>query len=377
MRTLQFNTKEKSLLFQKLGSRFLVSMDKLNSLSLQCKSEIGSWGVIDVDAIEKSDSQLDAWDYCFSLGIGLAGASISTNEQLGTYLNDIHYAASGATGDYSKLQAFLGSLLHHKGDAIDKLATEKTFINRKCDTAYVLFHRLLWGHDVLSFHDDNPCKLMFDQQGVSGILQAVRHLIADTTSKQGLPIPGSSYLDYVKEDGKLSNYLILISQNLSKESVGNLRNAQAVYSHMFTVRAQDIMSGGAIAGLNTMYFKVRGITDTVRKIQFRLISYSVAFFTQAILGAVKQGGVPFVNIPLAAVIFKNLGQLYYFNIKEVRDLHDKTYELIAADDELVNQVSANGEDVPSYNSADEYLLELEKQEKSVDSLLDFFEGRDS
>ena len=51
------------------------SMDKLNSLSLQCKSEIGSWGVIDVDAIEKSDSQLDAWDYCFSLGIGLAGAS--------------------------------------------------------------------------------------------------------------------------------------------------------------------------------------------------------------------------------------------------------------------------------------------------------------
>ena len=77
------------------------------------------------------------------------------------------------------------------------------------------------------------------------------------------------------------------------------------------------------------------------------------------------------------MIFKNLGQLYYFNIKEVRDLHDKTYELIAADDELVNQVSANGEDVPSYNSADEYLLELEKQEKSVDSLLDFFEGRDS
>lgn len=51
--------------------------------------------------------------------------------------------------------------------------------------------------------------------------------------------------------------------------------------------------------------------------------------------------------------------------------------MIAADDELVNQVSANGEDVPSYNSADEYLLELEKQEKSVDSLLDFFEGRDS
>lgn len=353
------------------------SMDKLNSLSLQCKSEIGSWGVIDVDAIEKSDSQLDAWDYCFSLGIGLAGASISTNEQLGTYLNDIHHAASGATGDYSKLQAFLGSLLHHKGDAIDKLATEKTFINRKYDSAYVLFHRLLWGHDVLSFHDDNPFKLMFDQQGVSGILQAVRHLIADTTSKQGLPIPGSSYLDYVKEDGKLSNYLILISQNLSKESVGNLRNAQAVYSHMFTVRAQDIMSGGAIAGLNTMYFKVRGITDTIRKIQIRLISYSVAFFAQAILGAVKQGGVPFVNIPLAAVIFKNLGQLYYFNIKEVRDLRDKTYELIAADDELVNQVSANGEDVPSYNNADKYLLELEKQEKSVDSLLDFFEGRDS
>ncbi len=356
---------------------FKESVNKLDTLSLQCKGEMESWGYIDTTAIEKSASTLDAWDYCFSIAIGMACAKITTSEKLDNYLNDIHHAASGATGDYTRLQEFLGTLLHHQGDAIDKLASEKHFINRIHESADIGYHRLLWGHDILDFGEDNPFSLMFNQQGIAGILQTVRHLIADTTSKQGLPLPGSSYLDYSNENGKISNYLIKIAKQLSEDSVGNKRNAQSIYSHMFTVRAQDIMGGGAIAGFATMYFKIRDIQDSVRRIQFRLIAYSVAFLGQAMLGALKQGGIPYINLPLAATVLKSLVQLYFFSIKETRQLHDKTFELIARGDALADKVTENGEGLGSYENAEGYLEDLSQGQKNVDSLIEAFEGRNS
>ena len=354
---------------------FKNSINMLDSLESQCKSEMESWGYIDTCAIEKSASSLDAWDYCFSIAIGMAGAKITTNEELEVYLNDVHHAASGATGDYTKLQNFLGSLLRHQGDAIDKLSSEKHFINRAHQAADIGYHRLLWGHDVFNFSENNPFKLMFDQQGVLGILQAIRHLIADTTSKQGLPFPGSSYLDYKSDNGKVSNYLIDVAKKLSMESVGNKRNAQAIYSHMFTVRTQDIIGGGAIAGFAAIYFKIRGVEDIIRKVQFRLIAYSVAFFGEAMLGAAKQGGVPYINIPLATVVFKNLIQLYYYSIKETRHLHDKTYELISQSDELENRVYETSEGLISHDNAADYINELSQGQSNVDSLIESFEGR--
>lgn len=350
------------------------SINKLSALSDQCKSEMASWGNIDISVIERSDSTLDAWDYCFSIAVGMACAKITTSEQLEVRLNDIHHAASGTTGDYTKLQKFLGSLLHHQGDAIDKLASKKHFINRVYEPADIGYHRLLWGHDVFNFTDNNPFKLMFDQQGVSGILQAVRHLIADTTSKQGLPFPGSSYLDYVKDNGKVSNYLIDVAKKLSVESAGNMRNAQNIYSHMFTVRAQDIMGGGAVAGFSAMYFKIRNIREAVRMVQFRLIAYSVAFFGQAIIGATRQAGVPFINIPLASAVLKNMVQLYYYSIKETRQLHDKTYELITEGDLLSDRVISTSTGLAHYDNAERYLNELSRGQESVDSLIQAFEG---
>lgn len=352
---------------------FKQSIHDIESLSLQCKEEMYSWGKLDINAIERSASSLDAWDYCFSIAIGLAGAKITTNEQLEVYLRDIHNAASGATGDYTKLQELLGILLHHQGDAIDKLPTEKHFINRIYKPADIGYHRLLWGHDVLDLGEDNPFRLMFNQQGITGILQAVRHLIADTTSKQGLPLPGSSYLDYINENEKISNHLIDIAKKLSVESSGNMRNAQAIYSHMFTLRAQDILGGGAIAGFTTAYFKTRDIQDAVRKVQFRLIAYTVSFFGEAILGSAKQGGIPYINIPLAAAMFKNLSQLYYFSIKESYQLHHKTYELIAQGDELWERVMETGNGLKAYDNAESYLKELSQGQENVDSLIEAFE----
>jgi hypothetical protein len=350
------------------------SIKKLNQLSTRSQEAMASFGYVNLSELEQSPSSLDAWDYCFSIAVGMAGATIATSEQLELYLNDIHHAASGATGDYSKLQGFLGSLLHHQKDAIDKLPSQKNFINRAFEPADIGYHRLLWGHDVFDLRDDNPFKLMINQQGVSGILQTVRHLIADTTSKQGLPFPGSSSLDYQNVNGKTSNYLINISKKLSQESVGNMRNAQSIYSHMFTVRAQDILGGGAITGFDALYFKLRGINDSIRKVQFRLISYAVAFFGEAMIGALKQGGVPYINIPLAATVFKNLVQLYYFSIKETQQLHDHTLELINNDDILFDGVLATCDGLVSYDNANGYLNELDRGQKKVDSLIEFFEG---
>lgn len=350
------------------------SLNKLDYLYKQSESKMKAWGNFDSQAVEKSPSSLDAWDYCFSIAIGIAGITITTSEQLEHYLTDIHDAASGATGDYSLLQKLLGALFHHQGDAIDKPVGAKFLVDRNYDAAYVMFHRLLWGHDILDFGSDNPFKLMFEQKGILGILQAARHLIADTMSKQGLPMPGSSFFDYTNENGKISNYLIDISQNLSESSVGNKLNRQPIYSHMFTIRAQDIMGGGAIAGLDAMYFKVRGIDDPVRKAQFRLISYAVAFFGEAIRGAMKQNGVPYINVPLASLVFKNLVQLYYFSIKETRQLHDRTYELIETGNELVELVYKTGDGLIPYDSAESYFLELSQGQDNVDSLISFFEG---
>lgn len=355
---------------------FYESVDILDNLSIQCKEEMESWGSIDSTALEKFISALDAWDYCFSLAIGMAGAKITTNEKLEEFLNEIHHAASGASGEYSKLQQFLGKLLHHQGDSIDKLAGEKHFINRAHESADVGYHRLLWGHDIFNLSEDNPFTLMVKQKGIKGILQAVRHLIADTTSKQGLPLPGSSYLDYTNENEKISNYLIKISKNLSMESVGNKRNSQAIYSHMFTVRAQDIMSGGVIAGFAAMYFKIRDIDDTIRKLQFLLIAYSVSFLGEALIGAFKNNGIPYINIPLATVVFKKLTQLYYYSIKETRQLHDKTYELVARGEIVANYVEKTDEDLTHYDNAGGYIAELLQGQNNVDSLIEAFEEDD-
>lgn len=346
------------------------SINDLNQLSASCESEMKSWGEIKPEVIMKTPSDLDGWDYCLSLGIGMGSAVITTTEKLGVYLNGIHDAASGASGT-SGLQSFLGSMLHHQGDSMDQI--DGQFINRAGDPAYGLYHRLLWGHDPLDFGVDNPYRLMFRQRGIFGILQATRHLIADTMSKQGLPLPGSSHLDFRNDNGRISNYLIDISQELSRASIGNLRSAQDIYSHMFTLRAQDILGGGAIAGFNNIYFKIRGITDDIRKTQFRIISYTVAFLGQAMIGAIRQHGVPYINYALATAAIKNTVQLYYYSLMKTHQLRDITNQQIAEDRKLEEMVLDANYGLQSYDNASGYFKESADIDDTADSLIEDFE----
>lgn len=341
-----------------------------DQLSVIAQKEMIALESIDFKSIERHPSSMDAWDYCFGLIIGYLALSITTDEDLSLYLEDIHKAASGAAGDYDKVQEFFGQLLYHKGDHIDIL--EKNFKNRKGENAYGAFHRLLWGHDILSNHGDNPFVLMIKQKGLSGILQAFQHLIADTASRQGLPLPGSSYLDFEKENGCVSNYLIKISEDLSEQSVGNKLSAQSIYSHMFTIRAQDIAGNATIECLTGGYFKLRGIRNAVRIAQIKLIAYSIAFWGHITIGMIRQNGIPYVNIPELKELISCLVRMDVESKKETKQIVNNSTDCIEASERLIKEVEETTRYIEDHPSDADYDKEMVRSQENVEQLLGFF-----
>ena len=328
----------------------------------------------DIKNAARSASTLDARDYCYAIAIGMAGVFIATNEAFGQYLDQIHKAASGASGEYDKFQSFLGDALRHKGDHID--AIEMPFKNRNGGNAYCIFHRLLWGHDILSVKGDNPFALMFNQQGLSGILQAVQHLLADTTSKQGLPLPGSSFLDVVDENNKTSNYLIQIAQQLSEETTGTKASAQELYSHMMTIRAQDVTAGVVVKLVTELYFRIRKIDDNIRRSEIRLIAYAVNFLGEAVVGCFRQNGVPYINIPLAGAMATSFAQFCFYNNKEIKLLSVATDEIHAEVEALEIKAAQSMLTLPVAENADALIAASDAAEENVADLLNFF-GEDT
>lgn len=320
--------------------------------------------------IEKSESTLDVADYCFTFLFGLLGAIISTNEKLEAYLADIHKAASEADGEYDKFQLLMGKVLHHKGDSIDKMC------RRDGSSTYIMFHRLLWGHDILSGGGDNPFRLMISQENskIRGVLQALRHLIADTMSKQGLPMPGSSVLDYVNEDGKTTNYVIDLANNLSIEAFDNKAMSQEIYSHLFTIRAQDIAGGVLAKVLTEVYFKARKIEDKLRKSQMLFMVYAINFFAEAVIGAVKQKGVPYVNIPVATSMMVSFAKFCYYDAKETRFLTKETERLTQISEEIIDRYEYHQTLSIGCSSADELICALNQSDDNIGALLEFFGG---
>jgi len=331
---------------------------------------ISDFSIIDINLVEKSESTLDAWDYCYSLAIGIAGIFVSTNEKFSQYLAEIHNVASGNSGNYDIFQSFLGDKLFHKGDQIDSI--EFPFKNRNDTNAYAIFHRLLWGHDIFSIGKDNPFYLMFKQNGLSGIFQAVRHLLADTASRQGLPLPGSSFLDMVNEDNKTSNYLIKIAQQLSEENSGIKTNAHEIYSHIMTIRAQDIAAGVVVKVMSELYFKIKKIDDDIKRTEILLIAYAVNFFGEAVIGCTRQNGVPYINIPLAVAMVTTFVKFCQLNNKEINQLSAITNKIIAKTEIIVCEQEMLNNILPKYSSASAYIQALKDADDNFDELIEFF-----
>lgn len=63
---------------------------RLDQLIEDSKEEISNWNASGLENTERVESDLDAWDFCFSIAIGLVAPYISTDEELQDYLKEIH-----------------------------------------------------------------------------------------------------------------------------------------------------------------------------------------------------------------------------------------------------------------------------------------------
>lgn len=320
------------------------------------------------------ETNLDGWDYCYAVAIGVAGVMISTNEAFGHYLDQIHKAASGSSGEYDRFQTLLGQVFHHQGDHIDVMGD--SFINRDKHNAYCLFHRLLWGHDIMDIGQDNPFRLMVEQSGMRGVLQAVRHLLADTMSKQGLPLPGSSFLDFHDETGKLSNHLIKVAQQLSDETYGTKAKAHEIYAHMTTIRAQDVTAGVVVKSLAELYFLMRGVDDKIRRAQIRLIGYTINFLGEAVLGCIRQQGIPYINLPVAGMMVSSFANLWHLDSQQIRKLQRETDRLTTKTSAALWESDHFEIQLSNCDTPEALIRAYDQAEVNIDELLDFF-GEDA
>lgn len=308
-----------------------------------------------VEAIKNDPSQLDKYDLIFAITFGVIGAAITTSDAIQKYLDEIHKLASNeSVKDADSLQKLLGKLLNHKGDWIDsgekyyeniiqKPEYINEFINRDGSPLGRKLgnHRIFWGHDIFSVGADNPFFLSIKQYGLlRGIFKAFGHLIADTCSIQGLPLPGHSWFDYTDSNGKIGNKLFDFCQKYSDEVLkgGNKTSgADQVFKHMFSIRTQDAISQGLTTALSAVYLKARKIQDDIRITQFKLIASFVNFYGGCIIGTIKTG-IPYINWPAMIVMIKNNIQLIYISNKETKKLLAKTDLIIFEGDSIKDSV---------------------------------------
>lgn len=313
--------------------------------------------------IQNVESGLEPIDYIYAILLGVVGAFITSSKKIDELLNEIHQIASETPkASDDKVSKLIKVLLGHNKDYMDSVPViEGQEINRKYATrlaeeagnAYILNggtsgpHRIFWGHDILSFHKDNPFFLMQKQYpGVKGVIQAIKHLTADTFSKQGLPIPTTSWWDYTyknangvtKVGNKLLDFCNRMYKDLPHDKVSVTTFNNDIFNHMFSIHIQDITVQSAEKVLCKVYFKIRNITDTVIQHQFKLISFSVLFYMNSLIGAVKYK-IPYINWIAGSMMVKELVELYCASNMETYRLEQVTKKIIERTAQLENRVN--------------------------------------
>jgi len=99
----------------------------------------------------------------------------------------------------------------------------------------------------------------------------------------------------------------------------------------------------------------------------------VNFLAHALIGSIRQGGVPYISWPALTMIVKEVTSLYITSNKETKRLQSITDSIIKENIQLEKQVFDTGSDLVSYSSADGYIAELKSQDKKFQDLIDFFE----
>lgn len=285
----------------------------------------------DIDALERTRSELSGVDYSVAILVGVLGAVLTSSKEVQKVLDKVHQIASEAPkGNEDIVSKIIKFLFGHVNTNMDTMPVGnngmRKFVSRLGGNPAGP-HRIFWGHDILSAGKDNPFLLMIEQEGglFKGLLAAIRHLTADTFSKQGLPVPGTSYFDYSLEDGKKAgNHLLDICKRFCKENDIRMSGANnEAFNHMFSIHIQDVAVQKIGYVICKQYMKYNNIQSKTLKHQFLLISYSVMFYLNCVIGWVKYG-VPYINWSAGAYMLKELILLAHSNWWIERELNKET-----------------------------------------------------
>lgn len=267
--------------------------------------------------------ELEFTDIALAVLFGSCGSFITNTEKLKEFLRLFHDESSEANGFQKQIQKFLS----HKDNPID-YDKNGQFINRKGENAKFGFHRLFYGHDILSFKGDNPFQLYAQKFGfLEGIEKAVKHLFADTCSKQGLPLPGSSLFD-IKSGDDFTNLMYEFAKKVGK---GSSSKTQTAFQNLFSYHFQDSLGSSSSELLSNIYLKARGFeTDKAKEI-FKIIASISEFIVNAIIGLVKTAGMVLkINWRNVIGLFYHLGKFFGIKLKEhkITKIEDKYNEQV-------------------------------------------------
>ena len=338
--------------------------DKLDDAKIDFEKNIAM-------SLQNLPSNLDGYDLAFCFIAGIAGTTINKNESIQKFLQSVHEDAS-----IDNPKTLLGKLLKHKGDHMDIPPGMSEFKDRAGQNP-MNPHRIMWGHDILSFGKDNPFYLLINQYGVGrGIFQALRHLIADTCSKQGLPIPTSSWWDYSRGDGKpLGNQLVDFCKNINDE-VGRSNKGttfnNSTFNQLFSIQMQDVMAKGLTFGLVKAYVLARGIKNEIRIPQIHLLSTFVHFFSLFIWDAFRTS-MPTINWIVFLSMVKLTAQLHIKSDRESKELQRITMEIVEATIGLEKRVYLASELFITHTDPWSYVNDYRKEQQNLKGLINFFE----
>lgn len=244
----------------------------------------------DIDSYFESE-KLEFQDVLVAMIIGTVGSLISTNEQLQEFLRLFHPTDKPKDNNtLTGLQKKARKVLNHSKQEMDQ--HEGQYIKRDGNAGVPFgFHRLFRGHDILSWKGDNPFQLLINQFGFAdGIKKAILHLLADTCSTQGLPVPLHSIFDVQSGEG-LDN--LLHEWSISLSGVTKER-AVSIFNNMFTIHATDILGGGATVLLQNEYLSVCNFETKKTKDIFKIIVQVCNFIVTGIIGFI-QTRIPKIN----------------------------------------------------------------------------------
>ncbi len=311
-------------------------------------------------------------NYVLPLLYGATGALISSSDAVNKFLADIHDAKAKEGG-------IIEFLLGHERDNIDTIVpeggTRRVFVNRLGERIGPRVHRLFWGHDIFSIGPDNPFALLIDQYGfLKGIVQVFRHLIADTFSTQGLPIPFHSYFDYINADGQVTNRLLDFARSASEfaKSNGHKVTEFDAFDRMFTIKAADVGTTGLTWAMCAAHNRIMNDGDEAAAAQVKAIAFSAQFFGKAAIGMMKSG-IPFISWPTAMMTIKEIYSLYRLNYRDIAALERRTEQLCAENARLEAEIFASGRDLVSHARASGYVHELAEFDSRMRALEDFFD----